>query len=166
LLSLFYCIVGYWLVVGSSSNNCNCVNKYSTCCKLVNNTFGCCPYTSAICCDDKLHCCPRGFKCDNRLQTCVSGSNESIMRTKIRVEEVIKDKDHCPVGTCFTFETCCMLDDSTWGCCAYKNATCCSDHIHCCPEGFKCDIINKDCMKSNSDRKKILIKYEEKKRFL
>ena len=26
--------------------------------------FGCCPFEDAVCCEDKLHCCPNGYKCD------------------------------------------------------------------------------------------------------
>ncbi|RWS18567.1 uncharacterized protein B4U80_10973 [Leptotrombidium deliense] len=41
-----------------------------TCCLLASGRYGCCPYSSATCCSDKLHCCPNGFRCNLSSQTC------------------------------------------------------------------------------------------------
>lgn len=54
---------------------------------------------------------------------------------KEKVSSVICDEGHeCPDDN-----TCCKLDDGSWGCCPVKNAVCCDDHIHCCSPGSKCD---------------------------
>jgi len=44
--------------------------------------------------------------------------------------------------------TCCLLPNGLWGCCPLKDATCCIDHKHCCPNGYKCDVDNGLCTKS------------------
>ncbi|KAI0219885.1 hypothetical protein LSAT2_028586 [Lamellibrachia satsuma] len=48
----------------------------------------------------------------------------------------------CPGGKakCPTATTCCKLKSGLFGCCPMVEATCCSDHIHCCPKGSKCNL--------------------------
>nr|CAD7431156.1 unnamed protein product [Timema monikensis] len=43
----------------------------------------------------------------------------------------------CPGGgkTCQDDMTCCQLPSGQQGCCPFKNAVCCSDKVHCCPQG-------------------------------
>jgi len=42
-----------------------------TCCKLVDDEYGCCPLgPDAICCDDHEHCCPHDTECDVAGGTC------------------------------------------------------------------------------------------------
>lgn len=62
--------------------------------------------------------------------------------------QVDKPLDSCPTGTCSSGETCCMVGDGKFGCCPYPNADCCSDHSHCCPSGFICDVKKGECVKS------------------
>lgn len=38
--------------------------------------------------------------------------------------------------TCRKGQTCCDDKQGGFGCCPYENATCCSDGLHCCPEGM------------------------------
>lgn len=38
-----------------------------TCCRLVNGSWGCCPYSNAECCPDKMHCCPSDKRCATTL---------------------------------------------------------------------------------------------------
>ena len=45
-----------------------------TCCPMDHNRFGCCPYDDAVCCEDKLHCCPFGYKCDIARGKCKGNS--------------------------------------------------------------------------------------------
>ncbi|KFM68753.1 Granulin, partial [Stegodyphus mimosarum] len=45
----------------------------NTCCLLPSGQYGCCPYPSAMCCSDKIHCCPYGTHCDATSQYCLSG---------------------------------------------------------------------------------------------
>eukprot|EP00117_Sycon_ciliatum_P000642 scpid13620/ scgid6628/ Granulins; Proepithelin; Acrogranin; Paragranulin; Granulin-1; Granulin G; Granulin-2; Granulin F; Granulin-3; Granulin B; Granulin-4; Granulin A; Granulin-5; Granulin C; Granulin-6; Granulin D; Granulin-7; Granulin E len=53
----------------------------------------------------------------------------------------------CPGGQsqCPGTETCCELSSGGYGCCKFTKATCCSDHEHCCPENYKCDLSNGTC---------------------
>ena len=42
----------------------------TTCCPIEDKKFGCCPQENAVCCPDKKHCCPAGYKCDVSSGTC------------------------------------------------------------------------------------------------
>jgi hypothetical protein len=44
-----------------------------------------------------------------------------------------KDGSYCPGDN-----TCCLTPRGV-GCCPYKDATCCGDGIHCCPNGYVCN---------------------------
>ncbi|XP_075703049.1 progranulin isoform X2 [Rhinoderma darwinii] len=110
----------------------------TTCCQNVDKRYGCCPFLSAVCCDDFVHCCPSGTTCDVPHKKCVSANLEIPMYSKIpavREEATVKcdDTASCP-GTA----TCCRLPSGEWGCCPYEKAVCCDDHEHCCPSGFTC----------------------------
>nr|2JYV_A Chain A, Granulin-2 [Homo sapiens] len=37
---------------------------FSTCCVMVDGSWGCCPMPQASCCEDRVHCCPHGAFCD------------------------------------------------------------------------------------------------------
>ncbi|XP_067137527.1 progranulin-like [Centruroides vittatus] len=50
------------LVQCPDGNYCNSEN---TCCLIGSNTYGCCPFPQAVCCSDKVHCCPSGMTCDS-----------------------------------------------------------------------------------------------------
>uniref|UniRef100_A0A673IHF9 Granulins domain-containing protein n=1 Tax=Sinocyclocheilus rhinocerous TaxID=307959 RepID=A0A673IHF9_9TELE len=50
-------------------------------------------------------------------------------------------ESECPDDT-----TCCQMPDGSWGCCAMKNAVCCEDKRHCCPQGTKCDLEHSRCV--------------------
>jgi hypothetical protein len=57
------------------------------------------------------------------------------------------DTHECPAGS-----TCCCLRNIaglcfTWGCCPMPDATCCSDHVHCCPSNLPvCDVDSGRCL--------------------
>ncbi|CAG2056088.1 unnamed protein product [Timema podura] len=59
----------------------------------------------------------------------------------------------CPGGgkTCQDDMTCCQLPSGQQGCCPFKNAVCCSDKVHCCPQGTICDIKGGLCLKEDLD---------------
>lgn len=52
------------------------------------------------------------------------------------------DQSYCPDGT-----TCCILTTGRYGCCPYPLANCCSDHVHCCPEGYQCQTSQGRCVR-------------------
>ncbi|XP_077108702.1 progranulin isoform X3 [Ranitomeya variabilis] len=121
----------------------NCLDGSScpdgtTCCQTEDKHFGCCPFLSAVCCSDLVHCCPSGTTCDVLHKKCVNAIFEIPMYSKIpalREEATVKcdDTSSCP-GTA----TCCRLASGEWGCCPYEKAVCCDDHEHCCPNGYTC----------------------------
>jgi hypothetical protein len=45
--------------------------------------------------------------------------------------------------------TCCQLSTGDWGCCPLENAVCCEDHLHCCPQGYTCDVKDGRCNKGD-----------------
>ena len=126
-----------------------------TCCKLKSGDFGCCPLVHAVCCSDGLHCCPKGTTCDLRSETCISEgyhvkmdrklASFKLSRMNFRLERgnviaSIPKSVICPDGKteCKDGNTCCLIGAHTYGCCPMKNAVCCSDMKHCCPNGFTC----------------------------
>ena len=70
----------------------------------------------AECCDDKIHCCPQGSKCETKSGTCVQGGDKTewfTMQLSTVLEIVKCDSRHeCPSGN-----TCCKLKSGQWGCC-------------------------------------------------
>jgi len=52
------------------------------------------------------------------------------------------DGSQCPDGS-----TCCALSSGGFGCCPYEGATCCSDHTHCCPNGYACNVEQGSCVR-------------------
>ena len=136
----------------------------TTCCSLKSGGYGCCPYPNAVCCSDGVNCCPDGYSCDTTHQRCVSSFSSKISlefenfatfkpvmknlvpRKKSSFEKssnmeisTLEGSDiMCPDKTsvCADGTTCCELNDGSYGCCPYANATCCADRQHCCPHGF------------------------------
>lgn len=47
----------------------------TTCCQMESGDWGCCPMPNAVCCDDKIHCCPESTTCDVAAQKCSRNSN-------------------------------------------------------------------------------------------
>ena len=41
-----------------------------TCCEMTDGSYGCCPYKNAVCCEDKSNCCPNGYICNLKQQSC------------------------------------------------------------------------------------------------
>ncbi|XP_076852791.1 granulin a [Brachyhypopomus gauderio] len=126
----------------------------TTCCKNAEGTWGCCPFSQAVCCEDLIHCCPHGKKCNLAAMTCDDSSGSVPWLKKeparpIRGQKVPETKGSdvpcnssvsCPDGT-----TCCKNAEGTWGCCPFSQAVCCEDLIHCCPHGKKCNLAAQSC---------------------
>jgi hypothetical protein len=71
-------LIGYLSNIIFCSIQCDSTSYCSdseTCCLMPDQTYGCCPYHNATCCEDKETCCPENYKCDLREQTCVSKLN-------------------------------------------------------------------------------------------
>ncbi|KAG7282759.1 hypothetical protein CRUP_029967, partial [Coryphaenoides rupestris] len=123
----------------------------TTCCLLTSGDYGCCPYPEAVCCSDQLHCCPVNTICDLEHKRCLSAEEASFplaTRMLARPNDV-----RCPdnVTRCSDQTTCCAMVNGSYGCCLMPNAMCCSDHIHCCPEGYNCDLVHSKCVPTLTD---------------
>merc|ERR1711934_1256285 len=124
-----------------------------TCCALSGGQWGCCPYPNADCCTDHAHCCPSGYTCDLSQGTCKQGGARfNVQKKKLPLQKVASKAGACPAGTCPSTETCCELSGGQYGCCPYANADCCTDHAHCCPNGYSCDLSKGQCVKQARGR--------------
>jgi len=124
-----------------------------TCCSAGTGQWGCCPYPKADCCSDHKHCCPNGYTCDLSKGQCDKGASPTgviATKTLAELQEPEDAAPSCPAGTCPSSDTCCSAGSGQWGCCPYPKADCCSDHKHCCPNGYQCDLSKGQCTKSPS----------------
>ncbi|XP_035510474.1 granulin a [Morone saxatilis] len=121
----------------------------TTCCKTQEGGFACCPLPEAVCCEDFIHCCPHGKKCNLAAQTCDSDTHSvpwvkkipTIPRLGTQAGNVSCDSTaSCPDGA-----TCCKTTEGKWACCPLPKAVCCDDHEHCCPTGTTCDLTSLTC---------------------
>ncbi|XP_055983198.1 progranulin [Sorex fumeus] len=119
----------------------------STCCPMADGSWGCCPMPQALCCEDKVHCCPQGTTCDLAHGRCLSHTGPQLLAVKVPARKVDRAGITCPDGrsVCPDDTTCCQLPNGTYGCCPMPNAICCSDHVHCCPENTTCDLAHSKC---------------------
>ncbi|XP_065896567.1 progranulin-like [Dysidea avara] len=117
-----------------------------TCCKHSSDSYACCPRKDAVCCSDMKHCCPEGYQCELSTNTCIKKTSTI---TAIPLQELLT-RVICPDGksTCADGQTCCLSLNGTYSCCPEPNGVCCSDHIHCCPEGNTCDVGSETCLKN------------------
>ena len=125
----------------------------NTCCELTSGQYGCCPLPKAVCCSDGVHCCPNGYTCDVSAGACSRGSEKIAFFAK-RPAKSLKVKSGnvvCQGGQseCLTGNTCCKLSSGQYGCCPLPKAVCCSDHIHCCPNGYTCDVSAGTCSRGS-----------------
>uniref|UniRef100_A0A8C6EFW3 Progranulin n=1 Tax=Moschus moschiferus TaxID=68415 RepID=A0A8C6EFW3_MOSMO len=131
-----------------------CPNS-STCCTMPDGAWGCCPMPQAVCCEDHVHCCPSGFRCDTEKGVCEQGTRRVPWMEKAPAHlslpdpgAVERDVPCDNVTSCPSSTTCCRLTSGEWGCCPAPEAVCCSDHQHCCPKGYTC-LAGGHCKKGN-----------------
>ena len=123
-----------------------CPNGY-TCCRDISGGYSCCHLDQAVCCSDKVHCCPMGSTCTSN-GTCQESSSGLVQKMITLVKSPARpvsessgsilcpDKKH----ECANGSTCCKLHSGLYGCCPVSHAVCCSDDKHCCPGGYTCDV--------------------------
>ncbi|KAJ8254234.1 hypothetical protein COCON_G00208460 [Conger conger] len=115
-----------------------CPSEYS--CSKSHSVFKCCPLPQGVSCSDGNHCCPEGHRCGEDGLSCIK--EKAVHTGAIMCPDGVSE---CPDET-----TCCQLPDRTWGCCPLPQAVCCSDHLHCCPSGTKCDLAHDTCTSAYS----------------
>ncbi|XP_063074190.1 granulin b [Engraulis encrasicolus] len=139
---------------------------HNTCCFMHTlGKWGCCPLHQAVCCSSGDHCCPAGLTCDAKRASCSVGRHEipwyrkqdarvwvsqsaPVVESRATDEdEVIMDVKCDDKSTCAAGSTCCKLPTGDWGCCPLVKAVCCSDHEHCCPQGYTCKLESGTCVK-------------------
>lgn len=134
-----------------------CAEQF-TCCHVTDGGYGCCPLTDAICCTDLIHCCPQHSVCNTSTGACDKGNlstpafslasqnlpntphfPETLPETESELSKAGPD-GLCPdkQSRCEPGNTCCLMKDGSYGCCPFAEATCCSDHESCCPNGYQC----------------------------
>ncbi|XP_005164021.2 granulin a isoform X2 [Danio rerio] len=153
----------------SGKVKCNATHgcpESSTCCKNIAGEWGCCPFSQAVCCSDGFHCCPQGTTCDFVTLTCKSNSTSVPMSVLIPASAKEEQRKHeevkvtvgkygnrvpCDAQTsCPDYTTCCLIAKTNkWGCCPLPNAVCCTDGEHCCPAHYKCNLSSVSCIKGD-----------------
>jgi len=111
----------------------------------------------AVCCQDHIHCCPEGTRCDLKAQSCVSTNGEArawsvkatakqmlpkLVQSEPKLAEppvICKDNSTCP-----PLSTCCEFGEGMYACCQYDEAVCCDEY--CCLKGFTCGVEIGDCV--------------------
>ncbi|XP_070778918.1 granulin a [Enoplosus armatus] len=135
-----------------TSVECDGLNQcpeHTTCCKLLTGEWGCCPLQNAVCCPDKEHCCPQGYTCNvasNACQKVIQLQLDSVPLTPVYLPEYqhqlsplkLRDVQCDDQSRCQDGQTCCKISATSWGCCPFPNAVCCSDMMHCCESGYTC----------------------------
>uniref|UniRef100_A0A8C3YRV0 Progranulin n=1 Tax=Catagonus wagneri TaxID=51154 RepID=A0A8C3YRV0_9CETA len=136
-----------------------CPNS-STCCTMLDGSWGCCPLPQASCCEDKVHCCPQGTSCDLAHSRCVTDTGTHPLAKKTPAQKTNRTEVQCPdeKSQCLDNSTCCKVQGGNYGCCPLPNATCCADHGHCCRQGYVCDLIQRKCISKDSEATDFLIK--------
>ncbi|XP_020653649.3 progranulin isoform X1 [Pogona vitticeps] len=125
-----------------------------TCCRLVSGAWGCCPVPQAVCCPDHVHCCPSGYRCDPSQGSCLKSRNSVPWLEKkpaiVAVASSSRDTKCDDKTSCADGQTCCQLVTGVWACCPFPQAVCCKDHVHCCPNGYSCNVQRSACVKSSA----------------
>ncbi|XP_048059690.1 granulin a isoform X7 [Megalobrama amblycephala] len=53
----------------------------------------------------------------------------------------------CPNNeVCAAGQSCCQDPTGEFSCCPFHHGECCEDHIHCCPEGMLCNVLDFKCV--------------------
>jgi len=73
------------------------------------------------------------------LGSCSKGNE--VIKASLKTKAILLPNVACPDGQseCPSGNTCCKLSSGGYGCCPLPKATCCSDGVHCCPEGYSCN---------------------------
>uniref|UniRef100_A0A8B9JF45 Granulin a n=1 Tax=Astyanax mexicanus TaxID=7994 RepID=A0A8B9JF45_ASTMX len=105
----------------------------TTCCKDSEGEWKCCPLPQAVCCDDFLHCCPHGKKCNVAAGTCEDPSGSVPWIKKVPSRPISGKKlpkvsflSGVPCNATFACEdesTCCKNDKGGWSCCPLPEVT-------------------------------------------
>ena len=128
-----------------------------TCCALDIGGYGCCDPDHSRCCGDGVHCCPNEIPKVNRLTL----RREPVLpKATPFLNDTVNYGDFvCPGATfvCPSDNTCCKMTTGEWACCNLPNAVCCSDGLHCCPNGFTCHMEIGKCVKETRKQRKNII---------
>uniref|UniRef100_A0A3Q3IST8 Granulins domain-containing protein n=1 Tax=Monopterus albus TaxID=43700 RepID=A0A3Q3IST8_MONAL len=93
----------------------------STCCKTKDGDWACCPLPEAVCCEDFIHCCPNGQKCNLAAGTCDDGKSSVPWMEKVpavsKQGAQVQDVPCNSTVSCRDGSTCCKNKDGDWACC-------------------------------------------------
>ncbi|CAH8636144.1 unnamed protein product [Schistosoma haematobium] len=132
----------------------------TTCCPSPDETWACCPIPQTV-------SFPGVYNKDlnKSLEQMYNNKNSSYSVANFNLIymslSTLNGTQLCPDAKprCSDEQTCCKLKTGEWGCCPVKNAVCCSDGEHCCPDGYVCDLSVGECInrsKPSNELKKFL----------
>ncbi|CAG5897261.1 unnamed protein product [Menidia menidia] len=133
----------------------------NTCCNTPANGYGCCPFDKAECCGDHIHCCPQNTLCDQATSSCGNATVSVPWRERTPADEppssksfrmirtyMGEDEDNiCPDQSRCPPEFSCLKALTKFGCCPLAKGVSCSDGKHCCPEGHRCSMDSRSCIR-------------------
>ncbi|KAI6178546.1 Granulin [Aphelenchoides besseyi] len=79
-----------WAQVRESCGDGSSCPSGTTCCDIGSGQYGCCPIPDAVCCSDKLHCCPQGMICDTTHSMCTNGYIRQPFHQKMKTERQVE----------------------------------------------------------------------------
>ncbi|KAL8175687.1 UNVERIFIED_CONTAM: hypothetical protein K2H54_004734 [Gekko kuhli] len=102
-----------------------------TCCKSKAGTWSCCQLPNAVCCADHQHCCPSGYTCNLKAQTCekqqqqpqsptAKGAQASVWLSPPHAATSGHDVPCDAQHYCHDRQTCCQTSTGGWACCPYN----------------------------------------------
>ncbi|GAB1608803.1 progranulin-like isoform X1 [Argonauta hians] len=138
----------------------------STCCLIQPNEYACCYLKNAVCCKDRIHCCPHGSECAQNECVFRANTTNTTTTTKTRPpvqavrlatrgsstsgHDVVEGKKK-PVKSlpkCPSNHTVCPSDNGDLGCCPHPDAICCGGNKGlCCPGDHTCNLESNKCEK-------------------
>ncbi|KAJ9580466.1 hypothetical protein L9F63_024355, partial [Diploptera punctata] len=138
------CTLSVYVAVGEVCPDKGSCAPGMTCCVLPSGREGCCPYLNGTCCQDRVHCCPNGYDCQNsRCRKRDDSTEVNLERLMVYYDEQYTNSslnsNYCPdQSQCDDDETCCSVGGGRYGCCPMLQAVCCRDLRTCCPQGYTC----------------------------
>ena len=92
---------------------------------------------------------PESFTCDVKDGRCNKGDVSLPFYVKTKSVKLTSITCQDGISQCPSQSTCCKMSSGQFACCPLPDAVCCEDHLHCCPNGYQCDVADGRCIVGN-----------------